>query len=157
MNDNKERAHFIKSLVDIFNKNSLTSLEFHDGDLSLKLDKKVEPVIHTTAPVAHSVTTMPATPQAVAPAAPEPAPADDQNHEGAVKAPTVGVIYLKSSPDKPNFINVGSKVNVGDTLFLLEVMKVFTPIKAHKAGTIKSINVESQSVVEYNEVLAIIE
>lgn len=159
MNKNKERSLFIKSLVDIFNKNGLTGLDFKDGELEVKLKKELP----TTANVPVAFTAPAPAPQlelespSVTQADPVVPSSDDTNHPGAVKSPTVGVVYLKTAPDKPDLISVGSTVSEGDTLFLLEVMKVFTPIKAHKSGTIKKILVENQSIVEYNEVLAIIE
>jgi len=166
--DNKERSNFIKNLVEIFNKNNLNSLEFKDGDLELKLKKNTDNVLLNSQvmPQQHAVNVVPQVPQPTISPAPAPedlktnvvaTTSDYSSHEGAVKSPTVGIVYLSSSPDKPAFVTKGASVKAGDTLFLLEVMKVFNPIKAHKDGVVKEILVKNGNVVEYNEVLAIIE
>lgn len=161
--DNKERNTFIKMLVEIFNKNSLSSLEFKDDKLELNLKKELgsNMVVVPTAqqPVYNTIQQQPIanSSEVQKDAVATITSVDYSNHEGAVKAPTVGIIYLSSSPDKPHFITKGATVKEGDTIFLLEVMKVFNPIKAHKDGIVKEILVKDSHVVEYNEVLAIIE
>jgi acetyl-CoA carboxylase biotin carboxyl carrier protein len=105
--------------------------------------------------------------QPVAPAAPAAAPiasapavaavANLDKHPGAVKSPMVGTAYLQPDPSAAKFITVGQTVKAGDTLLIIEAMKVMNPIKADKAGTVKEILVQDASPVEFGEVLVIIE
>jgi acetyl-CoA carboxylase biotin carboxyl carrier protein len=78
-------------------------------------------------------------------------------HAGAVNSPMVGTVYLQPEPGAEPFIKQGSKVSVGDTLLIVEAMKVMNPIKAEKSGTVTALFVESGQPVEYGEVLLIIE
>jgi len=89
-------------------------------------------------------------------AAPAAAAATD-DHAGAQKSPMVGTAYLAPDPDAANFVSVGDKVAEGDTLLIVEAMKVMNPIKAPKAGTVKEILVNDAQPVEYGEVLIVIE
>ena len=85
----------------------------------------------------------------------EPIPAARSGHE--IKSPMVGTFYTASSPDLPPFVKVGQKVNVGDTVCLVEAMKMFNEIESDKAGTVKEILVENGQAVEYDQSLFIIE
>ncbi|WP_048858100.1 acetyl-CoA carboxylase biotin carboxyl carrier protein, partial [Acidiphilium multivorum] len=89
--------------------------------------------------------------------APEAAPATAASHPGTVKSPMVGVAYLSPEPGAAPFISVGSTVEAGQTLLLIEAMKTFNQIKAPRAGTVKSILVASGQPVEYDEPLVIVE
>lgn len=79
------------------------------------------------------------------------------SHPGAVKSPMVGTVYLQSEPGAPTFVSKGSNVNAGDTLLIIEAMKVMNPIKADKAGTVTQILVENGEPVEFGDVLMVIE
>ena len=100
-----------------------------------------------------------------APAAPKaaPAPAAPVSEEdyaklpGAVKSPMVGVVYLSSDPNSPDYVKVGDTVSAGDTVCLIEAMKTFNPVKAHMAGKVTKILVSGGDPVEYGEPLIIIE
>lgn len=154
--DTKERNSLIEWLIKLFKNSGLDELELKEGNLEIKLKKSNKVInIPMQAPAE-----MPATHIAplVAPVVETSSGSNDYSiHAGAVKAPTVGVVYFKPAPGKPDFVSEGSQVKSGDTLFLLEVMKVFTPIKAHTDGIVKKILIKSGDVVEYNEVLAVIE
>ncbi len=92
---------------------------------------------------------------ASAPSAPEaPDPAD---HPGAVISPMVGTAYLQPEPGAAPFAAVGAQVREGETIFIIEAMKVMNPIKAPRSGTVKAVLVEDAQPVEYGEVLALIE
>ena len=95
---------------------------------------------------------------AAAPAAPAPAAEEDYSkHPGCVKSPMVGVVYLSSDPNSPNYVKVGDTVAEGDTVCLIEAMKTYNPVKAHKGGKVVKILVESGDPVEYGEPLVVIE
>ncbi|WP_328598845.1 acetyl-CoA carboxylase biotin carboxyl carrier protein, partial [Sandarakinorhabdus oryzae] len=97
----------------------------------------------------------PATP---APAAAPAAGGDDlKNHPGLVKSPIVGTAYLTPEPGAPAFISEGAAVKQGDTLLIIEAMKVMNPITAPKGGVVKAILVNSEQPVEYDQPLVIIE
>ena len=76
---------------------------------------------------------------------------------GTVKSPIVGVVYLAPDPTKPDYVGVGDSVKEGDIVCLIEAMKTFNPVKAHRSGTVSKILVESGDPVEYGESLLIIE
>ncbi len=100
----------------------------------------------------------PAAPQAPTPEAAPAAVGDDlSKHPGAVTSPMVGVTYLSPDPDSPDFVKVGDTVSAGQTLLLIEAMKVFNPITAPKAGNVLQILVESGEPVEFGAALMIIE
>jgi acetyl-CoA carboxylase biotin carboxyl carrier protein len=109
-------------------------------------------MVHVAAPA-------PAAAPVAAPAAAESptaevAPAD---HPGTVFSPMVGTIYSSPDPTADDFIKVGDKVSAGQTILIVEAMKVMNQIQAAKAGTVKSILVENEQPVEYGEALVIIE
>ena len=107
-----------------------------------------------------------AAPVAVAGAVAAAAPAEEEtkeaivdysNNPNAIKSPMVGVVYLSSNPNSPNYVKVGDSVNEGDTLCLIEAMKTFNPVKAPRAGKVAKILVETGDPIEYGEPLIVIE
>ena len=105
-----------------------------------------------TAPVASPT---PAAPAAAAPV-PESAAAPEADTAGAIKSPMVGTVYLASEPGAANFVKVGDSVTEGQTLLIVEAMKVMNPITADKAGTVKAILVENAQPVEFDQPLVVI-
>ncbi|HEX7711343.1 MAG TPA: acetyl-CoA carboxylase biotin carboxyl carrier protein, partial [Sphingomonadaceae bacterium] len=97
-----------------------------------------------------------AAPVAAAPAAAAPAADAAPSMEGAIKSPMVGTVYLSAEPGSPPFVSVGGTVKAGDTLVIVEAMKVMNPITASKAGTVKAILVENAQPVEYDQPLVVI-
>lgn len=142
----------IRELAKILNDTDLSEIEMEKGDLRLRVARGTGPVT-----VAHAApATIPA-PTAAAPVAEaasvEAPPADNPN---AVKSPMVGTAYVRPSPDKDAFVNVGDSVKEGDTILLVEAMKTFNPIKAPRAGTVTDILVQDAQPVEFGEALIII-
>ena len=149
----------ISKLADILNKSNLTELEYEDETVRIALARQ------NGAPVI---------PQVVL-AQPEPEPKekaedskelpeevenlikDHQDDENAVKSPMVGVVYLAPNQTSPNFVQVGDDVKAGDTVCLIEAMKTFNPVKAHKSGRVTKILVEAGDPVEYGAPLIVIE
>lgn len=146
----------ISKLAEILDKSNLTELEYEDEGCRISLSKNGGAAAPTFVPAP-----MPAAP------APLPAPAavsapagqaeDYSKSPNAVKSPMVGVVYLSADPNTPNYVKVGDSVKEGDIVCLIEAMKTFNPVKAHKNGTVAKILVEGGDPVEYGEPLVIIE
>jgi acetyl-CoA carboxylase biotin carboxyl carrier protein len=138
----------VRDLAAILEKAGLTEIEVEDGDRKIKVARGGG--TYVSAPVASA----PAPAAAAAAPAPEAAPVDD--HAGAQKSPMVGTAYLAPEPGAANFISVGDKVAVGDTLLIVEAMKVMNPITAETAGTVKAILVENGQPIEFDQPLVVI-
>jgi acetyl-CoA carboxylase biotin carboxyl carrier protein len=141
----------VRELAELLAETNLTEIEVVDGDRKIRLTRGGV-VVQGPAPVA-----------AYAPAAPQPlaaapaAPAAPAAVEGtAVKSPMVGTVYLAAEPGVPNFIEVGKQVKAGDTLVIIEAMKVMNPIIAPTAGTVKAVLIDNAQPVEYDQPLVII-
>ena len=136
----------IRQLADLMNETGLTEIEVGAGDMQIRVAKQMQaaPVHYAQAPMA--------APDAAAPAAAAAA----QNKNG-VKSPMVGTAYLAAEPSAPAFVKVGDSVTVGQTLLIIEAMKVMNPIKAEKGGVVKEILVSNAQPVEFGEILLVIE
>ena len=152
----------ISKLAEILDKSNLTELEYEDETCRICLTREQNVVpAPAFAPVAQPMpVAAPVAAVAPAPTTGTPAPTADQDfskHPGAVKSPMVGVVYLSADPNSPNYVKVGDSVAEGDTVCLIEAMKTFNPVKAHKAGKVTNILVSTGDPVEYGEPLVIIE
>jgi acetyl-CoA carboxylase biotin carboxyl carrier protein len=157
--DNKQGAmhvdiELVRQLAAVLDETQLTEIEVEDGERRVRVARTVTaaPAMHYAAPAA-----TPAPAAAAAPAAAEvgaSAPAPTQN---AVKSPMVGTAYLKPNPEAKTFVNVGDKVAAGDTLLIIEAMKVMNPIQAPAAGTVKAILIENGQPVEFDQPLVVVE
>ena len=144
----------IKELADILNETGLTEVEVADGDKIIRVSKGGTVISSAAAAPAISMPSDPAMPQKASLDAPDTTAC---SHPGAVKSPMVGTAYLKPSPDAPEFIKKGDNISAGDTLVIIEAMKVMNPIKADKSGTITQILVSDSQPVEFGDVLVVIE
>ena len=144
----------IKKLIELVEESGISELEIAEGEESVRISRAT-----TAAPVAVSAPVAVAAPAAAAVAAPAPAaeaaPAVVSGHQ--VTSPMVGTFYRAASPEAKPFVEVGSKVNVGDTLCIVEAMKMMNQIEADKAGTVVAIEVDDAAAVEFDQVLVIIE
>jgi acetyl-CoA carboxylase biotin carboxyl carrier protein len=143
-------TRLVRELAELLAETGLTEIEVEDGDRKIKVAKQGAPVatVQTVAAPVHA----PAVPLPAA--APEPAAAAvDPN---AVKSPMVGTCYLCPEPGAAPFISVGSQVKPGDTLVIIEAMKVMNPITAASGGTVKAILVDNGQPVEYDQPLVVI-
>lgn len=141
----------IKTLIELLEASDLAEIEVKEGDDAVRISRRsavAEPVaIAAAAPVA-----------AVAPATSTPAPEAAPVQSGTmISSPMVGTFYLAPSPEAPPFVEIGQHVNRGDTICIIEAMKMFNQIEAEKSGTIKSILVESGHPVEFGQDLFVIE
>ena len=140
----------VRKLADMLNDTGLTEIEVEDGDRKIRVSRAstaaAAPVAYAPAPVAAPV----------AAAAPAEAPAPAPISADALKSPMVGTAYLAPEPGAPDFITIGKQVKVGDTLLIIEAMKVMNPIIAPKAGTISTILIENGQPVEFDQPLLVI-
>ncbi len=156
MAGNSIEKKLFKELADVLNSNELSEIEYDTDNFRIRLVKHSAPVMHSAVVAPAPVTAAPAA--VVAPVAAETAVTGDDwdNHAGAVKSPMVGAIYTAKDPSSPPFIKEGDSVTVGQTLFLIEAMKTFNPVKAEKAGKVLKILVDNAMPVEYGETLVVI-
>jgi acetyl-CoA carboxylase biotin carboxyl carrier protein len=141
----------VRELAELLSETGLTEIEVQDGERRIKVGRG------TLAPAASAA---PAHLESVAPAAtPVPAPAAEPatpDLSKAIRSPMVGTAYLHPEPGADPFIKVGDKVKAGDTLLIVEAMKVMNPITAPAAGTVKQILIESAQPVEYDQPLVVV-
>ncbi|HYD17086.1 MAG TPA: acetyl-CoA carboxylase biotin carboxyl carrier protein [Patescibacteria group bacterium] len=143
----------IKKLAGLLNETGLTEIEITEGDKSLRVQKSVHVQSYASAPSyapASSAPAATAVTSSVAALSPD-------NHPGAVKSPMVGTAYLQSEPGAPKFVSKGAKIKAGDTICIIEAMKVMNPIKAEKGGTVTDVLIDDAQPVEFGQVLVIIE
>lgn len=148
----------LKKLIDLVEESGIAELEVTEGEEKVRITR-----VSANAQIAYaqpmSAVQLPAAPAAPAPAqaaaAASAAPTlDEQN---VVKSPMVGTFYRAPSPGAKKFVEVGSQVEVGDTLCIIEAMKLMNEIEADRAGTVKAILAEEGQPVEYGEPLFVIE
>ena len=148
-------VNLVRQLAELLDATHLTEIEVEEGDRKIRVARKAAPqaapVHYAPAPVAAA----PAAPAAAAPVeAGAMAPAVSAN---AVKSPMVGTAYLAAEPGAKPFISVGQSVSAGDTLLIVEAMKVMNPIVAATAGTVRQILIENGQPVEFDQPLVVVE
>ncbi len=143
-------SKLVRELAELLNETGLTEIEVEDGDRKIKVARHAAAVQMTAPAPLPAPAAAPAMPMTTA--APEPAAID----AGALKSPMVGTCYLSADPSSPPFIAIGQQVKEGDTLVIIEAMKVMNPITATSAGTVKAILVENAQPVEYDQPLVVI-
>ncbi|WP_145573143.1 acetyl-CoA carboxylase biotin carboxyl carrier protein [Yersinia mollaretii] len=147
----------IKKLIELVEESGISELEISEGEESVRISRAPAapnyPMMQQ--PYAFAAPQQPALATAVAPAAEAAAPAAISGH--IVRSPMVGTFYRTPSPDAKAFIEVGQKVSAGDTLCIVEAMKMMNQIEADKSGTVKAILVENGQPVEFDEPLVVIE
>ena len=151
--DMRIEADLVRQLAELLNQNDLTEIEVEDGERRIVVKRQI-----TAAPAAPVAVGAPAAAAApAAPAAASPVPeANPATNPGAVKSPMVGTCYLSPEPGSKPFAAPGQKVSEGDTLLIIEAMKVMNPITAPAGGVIKKIMVADAQPVEFDQPLVII-
>jgi acetyl-CoA carboxylase biotin carboxyl carrier protein len=144
----------VRELANLLAETDLTEIEVEKGDLRIRLARQVAASV--TAPVSAPVATAIA-PVAAAVVAGAAAGEISANHPGTVLSPMVGTAFRKPSPEAKPFVEVGSRVEVGDKLLLVEAMKTFNDIVAARSGFVTAIFIEDGQPVEYGEPLLVIE
>ncbi len=149
----------VKRLAEILDEKSLTEIEYESDDCRIRISRETIGVSYAPAP-AQAIAPAPAPVAAVAPVANVAvAPVVDnyENHPGAVKSPMVGVLYASAEPGAAPYVKEGDTVTAGQTLFLVEAMKTFNPVKAPKSGKVTKIIAQDGMPVEFDEPLLILE
>jgi len=141
----------VKKLIELLEESGIAEIEIHEGEESVRISRNPTVVPGAVAPVAIAAPVPAAAPVADA------APVEEKIEGHVLNSPMVGSFYRSPSPGAASFVDVGSKVSVGDTLCIIEAMKLLNQIEADKGGTIKAILVENGQPVEYNQPLFIIE
>ncbi len=147
----------LKTLIDLVSESNVSELEITEAEGKVRIVKGHPAVVHMAAPMQAP---MQAAPQgiAAAPAAAAATPAAPEAPAGhAVKSPMVGTFYRSASPGAGAFVQIGSQVKAGDTICIIEAMKILNEIETDKAGTVTQILCENGQPVEYGQPLFIIE
>ncbi len=143
----------VKKLIELLEESGVAEIEIHEGEESVRISRysqSAAPVAPAPAPLPVAEASAP-----LAPAAAEPAAAE-QMEGHVVKSPMVGTFYEASAPGAKPFVTVGQQVGVGDTLCIIEAMKLLNQIEADQAGSIKAVLVDNGQPVEYGQPLFII-
>lgn len=146
-------AELVRQLAELLNQNELTEIEVEDGERRIVVKREVH-VAAAPVAAASAAPAPAAAPAATTPSGPPPPPAA---HPGAVKSPMVGTVYLSGEPGSRPFVAPGDTVKEGDTLLIVEAMKVMNQIQAPRAGTVSAVLVVDAQPVEYDQPLVIIE
>ena len=144
-----DEQRLIRQLAELLNETGLSEIEIEKSGLKVRVARTLS-VQSTVAAAPLAVAGAPA-------AVPAAKPADPAKHPGVVKSPMVGTAYRSPEPGAPPFIEVGSQVSQGDTLFIIEAMKTMNQIPAPHAGKVTAILIENGQPVEFGEPLVIIE
>lgn len=159
----------IRKLIELLEETGIAEIEIKEGEESVRLSRQVHNVSSPAAPIQTTIQSIPAPPPIIAADTPAVTPhanttgsdapaateATIQGHR--IQSPMVGTMYLAPSPDAKNFVNVGQSVKSGDTLCIIEAMKMFNEIEADRNGVIKEILVNNGDPVEFDQALFIIE
>lgn len=146
-------ADLVRQLAELLDQTQLTEIEVQDGERRIRVARQTTvaqfaPMTHAAAPAAPVAAPAPAAPVAEAPAAAS---------ANAVRSPMVGTAYLAPEPGAKPFAAVGQQVGAGDTLLIIEAMKVMNPITAPRAGTVKAVLIDNGAPVEFDQPLVIVE
>ena len=143
----------LKKLIDLVEESGISELELTEGEEKVRISRATQQFAPQPMQYAPAPTQFAAAP-AAAPVSGETVPEAIQGH--AVESPMVGTFYRASSPEASSFVEVGDKVEVGDTLCIIEAMKLLNEIESDKAGIVKKILIENGQPVEYGEPLFVI-
>lgn len=142
----------VRELAELLSETGLSEIEVEDGDRKLRVARQLQAASY--AAPAPQIAAAPATaPSDAAPAA----PANGPDLANAVPSPMVGTVYLAPEPGASNFVSVGDSVKEGQTILIIEAMKVMNPITAPRAGTVRQILVDNAQPVEFDQPLVVID
>ena len=146
----------VKKLIELLDESGIAEIEITEGEESVRISRYSQGAAAAplAAPVAVAapVAAAPAAPAEAAPAAPEP-----EDDGFLIAAPMVGTFYAASSPGAAPYVQVGDRINEGDTLCIIEAMKMMNPIESDVSGVVKSIRVQNGEPVEYGQTLIVID
>ncbi len=148
----------VKKLIELLEESGVAEIEIHEGEESVRISRYAASAPAAPAPAPVAVAAAPAAPASAAAPQTGGGEAEDNTPDGhTVNSPMVGTFYRASSPGASAFVEVGQSVAVGDTLCIIEAMKMLNQIEADKAGVIKAVLVENAEPVEYGQPLFVIE
>ena len=149
-------SKLVRELAELLGETGLTEIEVEDGERKIRVARggfassaAPQPVQQVVPPPPPAATNAPT-------AAPQPDAPAGEDHADAMKSPMVGTVYLSPEPGADPFISVGSNVSEGDTVLIVEAMKVMNPITADRSGTVKAILVDNAQPVEFDQPLVVI-
>ncbi len=151
----------IKKLIDLLEESNLAEIEIKEGEESVRLARMPRGGVPVAAPVIHHVEA----PRAAAPASASHAAPSSESHGGKskdvpdghmIRSPMVGTYYASANPDSAPYVKVGQTVKAGDTLGIIEAMKMFNPIEADVSGTVRAVLVETGQPIEFDEPMFVI-
>jgi len=145
----------VRELAEMLGETGLTEIEVEDGDRKIRVSRGGGVAMAAPAPMAAAPAPAAAAPAAAPAPGNDPAPAEADT-AGALKSPMVGTVYLAPEPGAADFVKVGDTVKEGQTLVIVEAMKVMNPIAADKSGTVKAILVENAQPVEFDQPLVVV-
>jgi acetyl-CoA carboxylase biotin carboxyl carrier protein len=151
----KVDVDLVRQLAELLDTTHLTEIEVEDGPRKIRVARKAAAV--NAQPMHYAPAPMSAAPPAPAPVAAETGASAPQSSAHAVKSPMVGTAYLSAEPGAKPFAAVGDRVAAGDTLLIIEAMKVMNPIAAPAAGTVTRVLVDSGQPVEFDQPLIVVE
>ena len=149
-----DEAKLVKNLADILEEAGLTELEYKTEALAIRLSRLCGAAVPVVQPVAGTAAAQ--GPPLVDDSTTK-APTNPADHPGAIKSPMVGTVYTAPEPDAPAFVVEGDSISQGQTILIVEAMKVMNPITAPKTGTVVKILVQNAQPVEFGEALIIVE
>jgi acetyl-CoA carboxylase biotin carboxyl carrier protein len=153
----------VRKLIELIKETGIAEIEIKEGEESVRITREVTrpgPYAAQALPMAAYAAVpheAPAAATATASETVQPVSSTAADNKHTLRSPMVGTVYLSPSPGAKAFIELGQKVNIGDTLCLIEAMKMFNPIEADKAGTVAAILIESGVPVEFNQPLFVID
>ena len=146
----------VKKLIELLDESGIAEIEITEGEEAVRISRYPQGAPVAVAPPPVAVAPPAAAPAAVAESAPAPAAAEPEEDGFQVAAPMVGTFYAAASPGAAPYVQVGDHVKEGDTLCIIEAMKMMNQIEADRAGVVSAILVENGEPVEYGEPLFVI-
>ncbi|WP_298091616.1 acetyl-CoA carboxylase biotin carboxyl carrier protein [uncultured Sphingomonas sp.] len=153
----KVDVDLVRQLAELLDATALTEIEVEHGDRKIRVARKAAPIAAAHAHYAPAPAPLAVQPAPAAPVAAEIGASAPATSANAVRSPMVGTCYLSAEPGAKPFASVGQKVAAGDTLLIVEAMKVMNPITAPQAGTVTAVLVENGQPVEFDQPLIVVE
>ena len=148
----------VRQLAELLDATQLTEIEVQDGARRIRVVRNLAAPAPAAVAMQAAPVAAPPAPVAHAPvAAPDPAAAAPGDHPGTIRSPMVGTAFLSGEPGAKPFVSAGDKVAAGDTLLIVEAMKVMNPIVSPRAGTVRTVHVANGQPVEFDQPLLIVE
>ena len=147
----------VKKLIELLDESGIAEIEITEGEESVRISRYPQGVAAAPVPIAMAAPTAAAAPAAAAPLAAPAAPVEPEEDGFEVTAPMVGTFYAASSPGAAPYVQVGDRINEGDTLCIIEAMKMMNQIEADVSGVVKSIRLQNGEPVEFGQTLIVID